>query len=42
MGQYLPFVVLMVLAIAFGGLSFVASRLLAPNRPSAAKEAPYE
>ncbi len=42
MGQYLPFVVLMALAIAFGGLSFVASRLLAPNRPSAAKEAPYE
>jgi NADH-quinone oxidoreductase subunit A len=42
MGQYLPLVVLMGLAIAFGGLSFVASRLLAPRRPSAAKEAPYE
>jgi NADH-quinone oxidoreductase subunit A len=42
MGQYLPLVVLMLLATAFGGLSFVASRLLAPNRPSAAKEAPYE
>ncbi len=42
MGQYLPLVVLMGLATAFGGLSFVASRLLAPNRPSAAKEAPYE
>ena len=42
MGQYLPLVVLMGLAIAFGGLSFVASRLLAPNRPSSAKEAPYE
>ena len=42
MGQYLPFVVLMALAVAFGGLSFVASRLLAPNRPSAAKDAPYE
>ena len=42
MSQYLPLVVLMALAIAFGGLSFVASRLLAPNRPSAAKEAPYE
>ncbi len=42
MGQYLPFVVLMVLAIAFGGISFVASRLLAPKRPSAAKDAPYE
>ena len=42
MGQYLPLVVLMVLAILFGGLSFTASRLLAPKRPSAAKEAPYE
>ena len=42
MGQYLPLVVLMVLAVAFGGLSFVASRLLAPRRPSDAKEAPYE
>ena len=42
MGQYLPIVVLLVLAVVFGGLSFVASRLLAPRRPSAAKEAPYE
>ena len=42
MGQYLPLVVLMLLAIAFGGLSFAASRLLAPRRPSAAKAAPYE
>ena len=42
MGQYLPVVVLMALAIVFGGVSFVASRLLAPNRPSTAKEAPYE
>jgi NADH-quinone oxidoreductase subunit A len=42
MGQYLPFVVLMLLAIVFGALSFVASRLLAPRRPSVAKEAPYE
>jgi NADH-quinone oxidoreductase subunit A len=42
MGQYFPFIVLMVLAIIFGGLSFVASRLLAPRRPSAAKDAPYE
>ena len=32
----------MVLAVVFGALSFVASRLLAPRRPSAAKEAPYE
>ena len=32
----------MVLALLFGALSLVASRLLAPNRPSIAKEAPYE
>ena len=42
MGQYLPVVVLLALAIVFGALSFFASRLLAPRRPSAAKEAPYE
>jgi NADH-quinone oxidoreductase subunit A len=42
MSQYLPIVVLMILAIAFGAISIVASRLLAPRRPSAAKEAPYE
>ena len=42
MGQYIPLVVLMLLAIAFGGVSFVASRLLAPRRPSGAKQAPYE
>jgi NADH-quinone oxidoreductase subunit A len=42
MGQYLPVAALLVLAVLFGALSFVASRLLAPRRPSAAKEAPYE
>ncbi len=42
MGQYLPIISLFVLATVFGVLSFVASRLLAPRRPSAAKEAPYE
>jgi NADH-quinone oxidoreductase subunit A len=42
MGQYLPIIVLMALAIVFGVLSFAASRLLAPRRPSSAKEAPYE
>ena len=41
-GQYLPVVALMVLAVLFGALSFFASRLLAPRRPSSAKEAPYE
>ena len=42
MGQYVPIVLLMALATVFGALSFVASRLLAPRRPSDAKEAPYE
>ena len=42
MSQYLPIVVLLILATLFGALSFVASRLLAPRRPSVAKEAPYE
>jgi NADH-quinone oxidoreductase subunit A len=42
MGQYLPVVALMVLAIVFGALSFVGSRILAPRRPSTAKDAPYE
>jgi NADH-quinone oxidoreductase subunit A len=42
MGQYLPIVTLLVLAIVFGALSFLASSLLGPKRGSAAKEAPYE
>jgi NADH-quinone oxidoreductase subunit A len=42
MAQYLPLVALFVLAVVFGVLSFAASRLLAPRRPSTAKEAPYE
>jgi NADH-quinone oxidoreductase subunit A len=42
MGQYLPVLCLLVLAVLFGALSFFASRLLAPRRPSSAKEAPYE
>ena len=42
MGQYLPIIALVVVAILFGVLSFVASGLLAPYRPNSAKEAPYE
>ena len=42
MGQYLPIVVLSALAIVFGVLSLVASKLLAPKRPNTAKDAPYE
>ncbi|MCU1488862.1 MAG: NADH-ubiquinone/plastoquinone oxidoreductase chain 3 [Acidimicrobiaceae bacterium] len=40
--SYLPIFLLFVLGVAFAGLSLVASRLLAPKRPTAAKEAPYE
>jgi NADH-quinone oxidoreductase subunit A len=40
--SYLPIFFLIVLGVAFAGLSFVASRLLAPQRPTSAKEAPYE
>src|SRR5262245_31146963 len=42
MGQYLPIVLLLILAVIFGILSFLVSRLLAPRRSSTAKEAPYE
>ncbi|MFM8650590.1 MAG: NADH-quinone oxidoreductase subunit A [Actinomycetota bacterium] len=42
MGQYLPVIALLIVGVLFGALSFVASRLLAPRRPSVAKEAPYE
>ena len=42
MGQYLPILVLTALAVAFGLLSLVASKLLAPRRPNSAKDAPYE
>ena len=42
MAQYLPIVALLILAVLFGAISYGASRLLAPSRPSSAKEAPYE
>lgn len=42
MGQYLPILVMMVLAVLFAGLSFVASYLFAPRNPTVAKRAPYE
>jgi len=42
MGQSLPIVVLIALAVVFGVLSLVASKLLAPKRPNTAKDAPYE
>ena len=42
MGQYLPVLALLVLGILFAALSFLASNLLAPRSPNAAKSAPYE
>jgi len=42
LGQYLPIVALFVLGVVFAFLSLIASRLLAPNRPTPAKSAPYE
>ncbi len=40
--SYLPIFVLLVLGVLFAALSVAASRLLAPYRPNAAKQAPYE
>src|SRR4029079_14444915 len=37
-----PLLVMFVLAGVFAGVSFFASGLLAPRRPTPAKEAPYE
>lgn len=42
MGQYLPILALLVLALLFAAISFVASRLLNPPHPTPAKTAPYE
>jgi NADH-quinone oxidoreductase subunit A len=40
--DYLPILAMFILAGIFAGVSFGASRLLAPHRPTPAKEAPYE
>ena len=42
MDQYLPIITLLLLAVVFGVLSALVSRLLAPRRPTEAKAAPYE
>ena len=42
MDQYLPLLLIMILAILFAGLSMVASKLLGPQRSTLAKSAPYE
>jgi NADH-quinone oxidoreductase subunit A len=40
--DYLPILLMIGLVIAFAGLSFIASTLLAPQSPNSAKQAPYE
>jgi len=42
LGQYLPLLALFALAVAFAAVSFVASGLLAPRRPTVPKIEPYE
>ena len=42
MADYLPLLLMFLLATVFAGASFIASGLLAPKRPTVAKEAPYE
>lgn len=42
MDDYLPILSMIVLVVLFASGSFLASRLLAPSRPHAAKRAPYE
>jgi len=40
--QYLPLLVMLILATLFAGISILASSLLGPKRPTIAKRAPYE
>jgi NADH-quinone oxidoreductase subunit A len=40
--QYLPILAMIVLVVLFVSLSFTASKLLGPRRPTSAKQAPYE
>jgi NADH-quinone oxidoreductase subunit A len=42
MAAYLPLLVMVILAAGFAAVSFLASSLLQPRRPTAAKSAPYE
>lgn len=42
MSQYLPLVVLLVLAAGFGAISVLMARLLAPRRTTVEKLLPYE
>jgi NADH-quinone oxidoreductase subunit A len=40
--DYLPILTMIVLVVVFISLSFAASMMLGPRRPTTAKEAPYE
>jgi NADH-quinone oxidoreductase subunit A len=40
--QYLPLLMMIILATLFAGLSILASKILGPKRPTLAKSAPYE
>ncbi len=42
MAQWLPVLMMLVLATIFAVISRLVSKLMAPSRPHAAKEAPYE
>ena len=42
MDQYLPLVVMLVLAVGFVLLSITTAKMLGTNRPTVAKSAPYE
>jgi NADH-quinone oxidoreductase subunit A len=42
MAGYLPLLALIVLATGFAAVSFLASKLLGPSKPTLAKSAPYE
>lgn len=42
LGDYLPVVVMLVLAAGFVAVSLLVSRLASPHRPTAEKLAPYE
>ena len=42
MAEYLPIFTMLVLATLFAGVSFFASALLGPKKPTKAKEAAYE
>ncbi|MEN6371049.1 MAG: NADH-quinone oxidoreductase subunit A [Armatimonadota bacterium] len=40
--QYIPFIILFIIAAGFAGVSILLSRLLGPKHPSADKLEPYE